>query len=175
MKKFIQFDIPLSGLLEGTHQFDYQIDKDFFNQFESSFITDGNVRIVVEFIKQPNVCSFKFEINGHVLVECDRCLEPYNQSINTQPTLLLKYSENPREEADVVYLLPNAVSYNLAQYIYEHVCLALPMRKVHPELEDGTSGCNPETIKYLDNNDAEDNEEEDKGSIWDQLNKLNIN
>ena len=68
MKKFIQFDIPLSGLKEGTHQFDYQVNKDFFNQFEKSFITDGNVNVGVEFIKQPNVCSFNFEINGHVAV-----------------------------------------------------------------------------------------------------------
>jgi len=173
MKKFIQYDIPLPGLKEGTHLYDYQITKDFFNHFESAFITDGNLKVVVEFIKQPNVCSFKFEINGHVMVECDRCLEPYNQTVNSSDTLLLKYSENEREEADVVYILPNSVTFNLAQYIYEFICLAMPMRKVHPELEDGSSGCNPETIKYLENEPAE--EKEDKGSIWDQLNKLNIN
>ncbi len=172
MKKFIQYDIPLSGLKEGTHQFDYQVNKDFFNQFEEAFITDGSLDVGVEFIKQPNVCSFNFEISGQLTVECDRCLEEYKETISAEQTLLLKYSEDPREEADVIYILPNTVSFNLAQYIYEFIYLTMPMRKVHPDLEDGTSGCNPETTKYLENKDVE---EEDKGSIWDQLNKLNIN
>jgi len=171
MKKFIQFEIPLSGLKEGTHQFDFQITKDFFDQFESGLITDGNLDVGVEFTKHSNVSSFKFEINGLVDAECDRCLEHYNQTIEATRTVLLKYSDNPREEADVIYILPNTVAFNLANYIYEFICLAMPMRKVHPELEDGTSGCNPETTKFLSNENAE----KDTGSIWDQLNKLNIN
>jgi len=170
MKKFIQFDIPLSGLKEGTHQFDYQISKPFFDDFEQALISNGNLDVNVEFIKQPNVCSFKFEINGHVIVDCDRCLEAYNQTVASQQTLLLKYSDSPREEAEVVFIDPNTVSFNLAQFVYEFICLALPMRKIHPDLEDGSSGCNPETIKYLDNENAS----EDNGSMWDQLKNLNI-
>ena len=42
------FTIPISGLKEGQHYFDFEIDKEFFEQFEESEVKEGKLTAVVE-------------------------------------------------------------------------------------------------------------------------------
>ena len=65
--------------------------------------------------------------------------------------MLVKVSEKRVEdEAELIYLHPNDFQVEIAQYIYEFVILSLPIRRVHPDGEDGESLCDPVMIKKLE-------------------------
>ena len=42
------------------------------------------------------------------------------------------------------FLNPEDHQLDMKQYFYECISVSLPYRKVHPDLPDGESGCDPE-------------------------------
>ena len=44
--------IPFIGLTEGLHQFEFEIDSTFFEQFDYSIIEEGDFKIKVDFEKK---------------------------------------------------------------------------------------------------------------------------
>ena len=42
------YALPISGLKEGRHYFDFEINKEFFEQFEESEVKEGNLKAVIE-------------------------------------------------------------------------------------------------------------------------------
>jgi uncharacterized metal-binding protein YceD (DUF177 family) len=78
-----------------------------------------------------------------------------------------------------MYVQQGESSINVALPLYEAVILQIPIRKVHPEDENGNPTCDPEVLKFLQENlgdanaeDSDDEEEEGGSSIWDELKKL---
>ena len=62
---------------------------------------------------------------------------------------------------------------NVAQYIYEMMVLAVPSKKVHPGIEDGT--LKSEILEKLDELSPENNKDiEETDPRWDDLKKLLI-
>ena len=61
--------------------------------------------------------------------------------------LVVRFSET-RDECDgeVMWVSPAETEINLAQYIYESICLSLPYQRVHPTDENGKSGCDPDML-----------------------------
>lgn len=82
-------------------------------------------------------------ITGHVVVECDRCLEDCRIPVDYDGRLLVRFSDEEREyDGDVLWLSPVEDEVDLMQYIYESIVLSLPYQRVHPEGE-----CNPEMMR----------------------------
>ena len=56
-----------------------------------------------------------------------------------------------RKEADdeIIFLHPEDYQLDLKHYLYECISVSLPYRKVHPDLPDGESGCDPEMLEKL--------------------------
>ena len=81
------------------------------------------------------------------------------------------------DEPEVIYLQLGESSINIAFPLYEAVVLQVPLRKVHPEDKNGHPTCDPEVIRYLNENqgdaNAQDSSDDDEGkSVWDELKKL---
>lgn len=170
MSELKHFSIPVQGLKIGTHQFDFQVDKYFFEHFETSVIKDGNFDVRLFFDKRSDMFVLDFEFKGHVITDCDRCLANIQLPVEGENQLLVKFSEEPQEEAEVIYILKGVSEFNVAKFVYEYITLALPMIKVYDCEEEDPPVCNFENLDYLDN-DAE--EEESTSSVWDELKKLN--
>lgn len=170
MEGLIAYSIPFSGLKDEMHLFDYQINKSFFECFPETLITDGNFQVHIEFDKKPNVVDLLIDFKGSVGVTCDRCLEMMKLPLNGQNQLLLKYSEEPREEAEVIYISRDLEEINIAKYIYEFICLAIPLIKTHdlvPDIE-----CDESMRSFLeikDHSTPEDNQ------LWNQLKDIKLN
>ena len=82
-------------------------------------------------------------VDGSVVVECDRCLEDCNVPIHYEGQLLVKFSDEVHEyDGEVIWLLPMEDEVDLTQYIYESIVLALPYQRVHPDGE-----CNPDMLE----------------------------
>lgn len=156
--------IPLNGLTSGKTKFSWNVGKEFFNSFENSEILDADLTAEVEVEKSGKYLGVDCLVSGVVTVECDRCLEMLEMPVDTQILLSVKYGEGEETEEvsdgsrEIVWLPQNVAEMDMAQVIYDYVCLSLPMKRHHPEGE-----CNPDAAKYFGGS-IEETDEETEGN-----------
>ena len=61
-----QYVIQFGGLSVGTHLFEMEINDSFFKNFELSEISDSTINVKIELVKQNNLISLNFDINGEI-------------------------------------------------------------------------------------------------------------
>ena len=151
MKHLKDFIIQFVGLSIGNHQFEFEVDDSFFEYFEYSQLQHGRAFIKVELEKQERMMIFSIAIDGSVEVTCDRCGEEFFLPVSGDERLIVKFGEEYAEESDEIICIP-ATEYqiDLAPFIYEYLHLILPGRILHPDNQDGSSGCNPEILKRIE-------------------------
>jgi len=172
MKALIPFSIPVSGLRDGLHQYDFTVGKDFLAAFPDSPVEEGNLQVHLDFQKRPAMFVLEFTVQGTVRAACDRCLENIDLPVSGEHRIVVKFSEEERaDEAEVIYVSPTLEELNVAQYVYEFVVLSLPMVKVYDCEEDENAPCNEDMLSYLEENDHPQTEEETPNPIWDELKK----
>jgi DUF177 domain-containing protein len=173
METLNQFTISIEGLKDGMHQFDFQIDKEFFKHFEQSPIQDGSFDLTLYFDKRPDLLVFTFDFKGSFSTNCDRCLEAINLPLKGNQQLIVKYAESPSEEAEVIYIERGTQQLNVAKYAYEFICLTIPMIKVYDCDAEENPPCNQDVLDQLYSNNGVDNKkEETKNPVWDALKNL---
>ena len=138
-----RYSIAWKGLKNGRHDFRFEVDKALFEAFESTEIKDGRCEVSVGVDRSEKQLTLDVGITGHVVVECDRCLEDCRVPIDFEGQLVVKFSDEVHEyDGEVMWMLPGEDRVELAQYIYESIVLSLPYQRVHPEGE-----CNPEMLE----------------------------
>lgn len=174
MKLMKEYTIPFVGLKQGTHHFEYKIDNTFFKHFEYDEFNTANVTVTLAFEKKLTLLELHFEAEGIVNVNCDISNEPYNQAINDQLNLVVKFGEAYNDENIDILILPHgAYEINIAQYIYELIVLAVPTKRTHPGIADGT--LNSDILQKLEElNPNQDNTTTTEATDprWDGLKKL---
>ena len=166
----VEFTIPYKGLSTGNHSFDFEIGKQFFESFEYFEGIGGNLKAHVELLKEPSMMNFNIHLQGKVDLRCDRCLDYFEQSIEGDFILIVKFGETFEEESDEVVVLPitdNRI--DLGQYFFEYINMLLPIQKVHPDKENGESACDPKMIEWL--NQYSEQKEDPR---WEALKKLKL-
>ncbi|MBW6502221.1 MAG: DUF177 domain-containing protein [Bacteroidales bacterium] len=165
--------IPLSVLKAGTNNFDFEIGREFFESFEESEIREGQLRVSVVADKGSSHVDLEIRIEGEVSVCCDRCLEMFGFPLECVNRLLIRYGRE-RDEADPVIIMLPADEHELdiKQYLYEFIHLALPIKRVHPDDENGASSCDPLMIEKLNKHLVSGNGTGD--ARWDGLKQLMI-
>ena len=172
MNALDQFSIPISGLRNGLHGYDFTIGKDFFEAFEESPLKDGQVSVHLDFDKREDMYVMVFSFDGKVGVTCDRCLDPFLLPIEGRQSLMVKFDEEPWEDADVVFIVKGTQELNVAKYIYEFINLAVPITKTH---DDAGDDCNPEMLKYLnEGNEVKEADEPTSNPFRDALKDFNF-
>ncbi|RKD92565.1 YceD family protein [Mangrovibacterium diazotrophicum] len=168
------YNIAFKGLALGTHEFDFQINKKFFDHFDGGIADDGDIQAKVVLEKQSSLMVLWFHVSGTVKIQCDRCLELYDQPVESENKVFIKYGEDDFEDGDdVIWVNVNDHQVNVAQMIYDFIILAIPIRQVHPKGKDGKSLCNPEMLQKLKNlTHTQEKPEEETDSRWDDLKKL---
>jgi uncharacterized protein len=165
------FIIPLSGLKEGGHTYKFEIGDEFFELFEGSEITSGDLVAVVELDKRSTHMDLRFNIKGSVVISCDRCLEPFPQPLDCENRLLIKPGKNWDEnDPDLVTMPADEHELDVKQYIYEFIHLALPIKRTHPPDKKGKSTCDPEMLRKISEHSV--NSENDSDPRWEELRKL---
>ncbi|MBQ9411375.1 MAG: hypothetical protein IJU21_07190 [Bacteroidales bacterium] len=147
--------IPLNGWAAGGREFRFTAGSEFFQMFGNQEILDANVVVLVSVNKEG---SHKVEagirLNGSVTVQCDRCLEP----------LVIPIDEAPEEA-----FKPGTVEvdWDLSQEVYDYICLAMPLQRVHPEGQ-----CNPDTVRFLGQSERKNEEAGNENSPFAALKGL---
>ena len=172
MKDVKQFNIPFVGLKEGSHSFEYQIDNKFFEVFNFDDFFDANLKVDINLVKKSTLLELDFTTNGTVNVPCDTTNEPFDQKIETTLALIVKFGQEFNDEHEDILILPHeAYQLNVAQYIYEMIVLAVPTKRVHPKVLDGTMDSEAlRKLKELEIKKEETVEETDPR--WDKLKNL---
>lgn len=139
MKDLKEFDISFVGLKEGGHQFEYKIEKAFFDFFEYDEFYNSKVKVDLLFTKKPTVLELDFSVSGTVEVACDLTNELYDQVVESAFSLIVKFGNEYNDENEELLIIPySEFKINIAQYIYEAIVLAVPLKKIHPGIDDGT-------------------------------------
>lgn len=176
MNQLSKYRIVYQGLSLGLHKFDFKIDDKFFESLEYSEIKKGNLIVNVLVNKKSSFLELDFEIKGSVELICDRCLDEFNQAINYEGKLFVKFSEQEEELAEnVICLSPLEYELDISQYIYESIDLSIPLRRVHPQDENGNETCNPEMLDKLKSYIINKPAEQDIDPRWDGLRNLKEN
>lgn len=176
MKDLKLFTIQYVGLKEGEHNFEYQIDKSFFDYFEFDDFNDANLQISLDFVKKTTLMQLHFKVDGVVNVDCDLTNEPYNEPINGELEIVVKFGQEYNDENEEILILPyGEYELNVAQYIYELVILSVPNKRVHPGVKDGT--LKSEILTKLEelsigNKEQENDDKSITDPRWDSLKKL---
>ncbi len=169
MQELREFDIAFIGLKTGFYDYDYHIGKSFLGEFANEEVLDADLNVHLDLDRQDRMLVFDFQITGELTVVCDRCLEPFQMAVDLNHQIVAKFGEDDHEEDDhLIVLSEKRHKVNVAQYIYEFVVLSLPIQHIHPDNEDGSSGCNPEMLQKLE--ELKHTRSEDPR--WDALKKL---
>lgn len=139
MKKLKDFTIQFVGLKDGKHLLEYKINKTFFEVFEYDEFNNVEIDATVELNKKPTLLEFNFKINGLVRVNCDLTNEPYDETVNGDFDLVVKFGEDYNDENEDILIIPHGeYEINIAQYLYELIVLSTPSKRIHPGVKDGT-------------------------------------
>lgn len=170
VNKLKAYDIGFSGLSEGIHLFEYQINDDFLKLLPSEELETVELIVKLNLEKQSRMLILSFELEGRVSVLCDRCLDPLHFPLKGQEQLIVKFGNEEMEESDEIIIIPETEhKINVAQFIYEYIHLMLPLKRVHGEDAGGQSLCDPDMLKRISNE-----EHSNSGpSPWDVLRNLN--
>ena len=175
MRKLKEFTIPFVGLKQGYHRFDYNIDNKFFEHFEYDEFNSADARVDVLLEKKSTMLEFTFKASGTVNVYCDLTNEPYDQPIDSELFLVVKFGEEYNDDNEDLLILPHGeFQVNIQQYIYELIVLAVPSKRVHPGVIDGS--LRSEVLDKLEElsprERKEIKEEEDIDPRWNKLKNL---
>jgi len=172
VKDLRKYVIPFAGLKEGRHEFEFDVDDSFFDHFDSSEIKEGKLGVKVILVKNPQVLELNFNIEGLVKTICDRCLDEFDLPMIYQGKLFFKFGEGTYELTDEILILsPSEHEINISQFIYEFIHLALPYRRIHPDI-NGINGCNETMIQKLESLSIDDTKKASYNHSWDKLKEI---
>jgi uncharacterized metal-binding protein YceD (DUF177 family) len=179
MKNSRVFEIAWQGLKLGEHELIFDLDDKFLMwKYPETEYKQLNVQIKVTFDKQVNFFMFHFNIDGSLVVPCDRCGEEFELSLWDEFDLLVKLNDvededQIEEEADVVFISRSETVLDISDWLYEFLMLSIPLQKIHPQDAKGNDTCNPDVLAFLKQS-AESLEQENKNTIWKGLDSIKI-
>lgn len=137
MVRRLDYNIDIFKLANRAHQYDFDFDDSFFDLFEDALVSKGNGNVSLVLLKSDTFMELKFEILGKVELVCDRSLEPFWFDLKLSNKLLLKFGEDWEEISDEILIMPrDEQTINVAQFIYEFIGIAIPMKKLHPKFDN---------------------------------------
>jgi len=171
MKSLSPYLIKFSGLKEGIHLFNYELGNKFFKNFDYYDFLDAKLFAELELEKQSTLLNLKFSFNGEIEVQCDVSMESFNLDLETEHAVVVKFKDDIISTDDKVIFMPaGSHSIDVSHLIYESIILAVPQKKVHPGIENGS--LKSEIVEKLEALKPKKNFKEKTDPRWDKLKDL---
>ncbi len=171
-----EFEIAFVGLKPGVHEFSYEVNDRFFEEYNEQDFRNAEARVKLKLEKNTGFMILRFEIGGKAEVTCDRCNNNLPLQLFDEFTMTIKISDEPdlmneqEEDPDVYYISRGESHIDVKNWIYEFVNLSIPMQKTcEYENMDGPY-CNPAAREMLKNLKKE--EQNGSNPIWKGLEKF---
>ncbi|MEN5235207.1 DUF177 domain-containing protein [Sphingobacterium faecium] len=178
MKHLKQYRIPFSGLNAGKHNFEFEINKKFFDCFEHSIVKDGHLTANVELQKQENLLILNFTVVGDIQLTCDICLSEFPSPITLKERILVKFTAEDWTDntEEVLVLSKSDHELDLTELLYEYINLAVPLfTKCSDQGRNIT--CDPEMLAHISIEQPKEDqaEEENIDPRWAALRNIKNN
>lgn len=169
------YKVDLKGLENNSSLYNWTIDQDFFSLVEGEGVQKGKVSVDLKVEKKAGIYNLSFNLNGTVIVTCDRCLDDMSLNIETTGELKVKLGADFADDGDTIIVPEDDGAVNVAWYIYEFIILAIPLKHVH-----APGKCNKDMMEKLDELLTTTDDGESEGSVefggrdsrWDELGKI---
>jgi uncharacterized protein len=172
LKYLKQFIIPIVGLDDGSHQYNFDIEGLFFEHFGENEIRKCQIHLDLDLLKQEDMIVLQFRFKGHLELICDRCLDPFKMPLSFDESIVLKFGKEAGKKKGEEEIIPHDLrELDLGQYIFDFINLKIPFRKVHPDDKNGKSECDPEVIRKIE----ELSIRKETDPRWDQLKNIQNN
>lgn len=172
LKQIKKYNITLLGKENEEKKFEFNIDDSFFQLQEDALVEKGDLIADVSITAKVGYHELNIAINGSISVPCDRCLDLVEFAIDANQSFIIKIGEeNISEDENIIFVSEKASVINVAEYIYEIVCLNLPYRILHGEDSEGNTLCNEDMLSKIDEYAYQEKEPE-VDSRWSDLKKL---
>lgn len=170
MDKIKNYDLIFSGLKEGVHEFQFEIKEAFFSLFDTEQeFENPDIKVNARLEKHSTFLELWLNITGKVQLACDISNENFDHDIKSESKYLIKFGEEYDDSHEEIIVIPKeSYFFNPAQLMYENITLAIPMKKISPNISD-------EDLSVLEKySPQEEPSEEEKTSDprWDALKKL---
>lgn len=167
-----QFEIPFVGLKIGIHNFEFKIDKTFFEAMPYSIVNDGDIKVWMELEKKETMLIADFEFFGTVKMECARCTEEMDVEVEGELTIYFTFGNEDTEDENIFVIPHESYQIDVKQSIYEMITMSIPFHPSHEEDE-----CDEEMVKLIEkfqNQPKEENKNDDNiDPRWSVLKNLN--
>lgn len=156
LAKLATFRIPLRGAKQGTDNYEFLLDDDFFRAMESIDILGGAVKVSLAVRRANEANYFAIHCQGTIQIVCDRCMEPMDYAVEADYDLAVKYGDEYDDSNDGVLIVPEGDNdLDVAPIVYDTVALSIPLQHVHAEGE-----CDEATWQALQAHTAHDLDDE---------------
>lgn len=170
------FEIAFVGLKPGVHEFNYEVDSKFFPHYGEQDFTNCHAHVKLELDKKSSFMLLKFDVDGTVDVNCDRCGNKLSLKLWDEFKITVKMVDEPEvmnsqeDDPDVYYISRTESHIYVGDWIYEFINLSIPMQKMCSPEEMGGPQCNNEVLAKL--KQMEDNVKKENNQIWKGLEKF---
>jgi uncharacterized protein len=176
LEGFAKYKIDIASLKIQDYEYIFSIQNDFFALFPHSLIERGDLAARLRLRKSETMIELDFAIQGKVELICDRSLEPFEHPLKVREKLILKFSDHNEEVTDELeFIARGTIDINVAQYLYEFISLAVPVKKLHPKFQNEPDDDADEILVYSSentDNQADSSSEEKIDPRWQALKKL---
>lgn len=162
-KSLRAFRIPFAGLKLGTHSYEFDIDKTFFDELEYSLISDGKVHATLLLEKKETMMIGHYTVEGTVSTVCDRCNDPLDVPVKGNYRIIYKFGNEVSDDENLIVLPEETYELDVVPQLYELISVSLPIRVLHAPGE-----CNEEMIALLNQHIVNANEPDDDEDDWDE-------
>ena len=131
--KFSEYKVPLKSMPAGVKEYDFRLDKRFFENMECSDVRGADLDAALTVNHRNGVYELDFHLTGEVTVACDRCLDDLQLPVDAAYHIVVKYGDEFKQDSDELLEIPESDdSVNVAYMIYDTAMLAIPIKHVHP-------------------------------------------
>ncbi len=166
-----EYEIAFVGLKPGIHVYEYRVDDKFFIPYGEQDFRNCVADIKLSLDKKTGFMQLRFDIDGAVEANCDRCGNSLPLQLWDEFNIIVKIVDEPdamneqEEDPDVYYISRSESHLYLSDWIYEFINLSIPLQKVCGEDEQGKSKCNPEVLEKLKKME-EDVKKDSSNTVW---------
>ncbi|MBK1441326.1 DUF177 domain-containing protein [Parapedobacter sp. ISTM3] len=171
-----QYRIPFTGLSLGAHDFEFDVDKAFFDCYDYSIVKDGNLKVSVNLHKQESMMILQFHIVGTINLTCDVCLSSFPSKTVIDERLIVKFTDEDMTESteEILVLAKHEHELDIAGLLYEYINVAVPHYIKCSEQGDDIT-CDKAVLEKLNGLAPEQHEEKQTDPRWDALKNIKYN
>ena len=160
----MDYKIHISGLAQGKYEYEFPVKGDLFREFDNQQIKDADIKVNVTLEKGSGWMNAVIEGQGTATVECDRCLDDLNVPVSFSESLAIRSArlgEDTETSDEFIIVDPSEAEVDLKQFIYDYICVNMPLVTVHPEGQ-----CNPQMLAKLDSLRSDEGKGQEDNDIY---------